>query len=131
MDTRGGHRFSSLVKQNKKGKKCAVFCFAGKRKIFFIYLLSDYMGKKKKKLCYILLTMPWTRTTRESLSLPPPHSAHILTAILLNTGGHEGGACQFSSVNHTRYGVTRKSVGRRRTRTRRRRTRTRRRRRRR
>jgi hypothetical protein len=26
------------VKQNKKGKKCAVFCFAGKRKIFFIYL---------------------------------------------------------------------------------------------
>ncbi len=30
--------FSSLVKQNKKGKNCAVFCFAGKRKIFFIYL---------------------------------------------------------------------------------------------
>jgi hypothetical protein len=25
-------RFSSLVKQNKKGKNCAVFCFAGKRK---------------------------------------------------------------------------------------------------
>jgi hypothetical protein len=24
--------FSSLVKQNKKGKNCAVFCFAGKRK---------------------------------------------------------------------------------------------------
>jgi hypothetical protein len=23
--------FSSLVKQNKKGKNCAVFCFAGKR----------------------------------------------------------------------------------------------------
>jgi hypothetical protein len=31
-------RVSSLVKQNKKGKNCAVFCFAGKRKIFFIYL---------------------------------------------------------------------------------------------
>ncbi len=30
--------FISLVKQNKKGKNCAVFCFAGKRKIFFIYL---------------------------------------------------------------------------------------------
>ena len=30
--------FSSLVKQNKKGKICAVFCFAGKRKILFIYL---------------------------------------------------------------------------------------------
>jgi hypothetical protein len=34
-----------------KGKNCAVFCFAGKRKIFFIYLSSDYLGKKKKKLC--------------------------------------------------------------------------------
>jgi hypothetical protein len=30
--------FSSLVNHNKKGKKCAVFCFAGKRKLFFIYL---------------------------------------------------------------------------------------------
>jgi hypothetical protein len=35
---RGEYGFSSLVKQNKKGKKCAVFCFAGKRKFFFIYL---------------------------------------------------------------------------------------------
>ena len=36
---RGGvYGFSSLLKQNKKGKNCAVFCFAGKRKIFFIYL---------------------------------------------------------------------------------------------
>jgi hypothetical protein len=35
---RGEYRFSSLVKQNKKGKKCAVFCFAGKRKILFVYL---------------------------------------------------------------------------------------------
>ena len=34
----GEYGFSSLVKQNKKGKNCAVFCFAGKRKIFFIYL---------------------------------------------------------------------------------------------
>jgi hypothetical protein len=34
----GKDGFSSLVKQNKKGKKCAVFCFAGKRKLFFIYL---------------------------------------------------------------------------------------------
>ena len=35
---RGEYGFSSLVKLNKKGKNCAVFCFAGKRKIFFIYL---------------------------------------------------------------------------------------------
>jgi hypothetical protein len=33
---RGVYGFSSLVKQNKKGKN--VSCFAGKRKIFFIYL---------------------------------------------------------------------------------------------
>jgi hypothetical protein len=26
---RGVYRFSSLMKQNKKGKNCAVFCFAG------------------------------------------------------------------------------------------------------
>jgi hypothetical protein len=38
MDTRGEHRFSSLVKQNKKGKNYAVFCFAGKKKLlFYIY----------------------------------------------------------------------------------------------
>jgi hypothetical protein len=35
---RGVYGFSSLMKQKIKGKKCAVFCFAGKRKIFFIYL---------------------------------------------------------------------------------------------
>ena len=34
---RGECGFSSLVKQNKKGKKCAVFCFAGKKKYYFIY----------------------------------------------------------------------------------------------
>jgi hypothetical protein len=38
MDIRGVYRFSSLVKQNKKGKKCAVFGFAGKKKLlFYIY----------------------------------------------------------------------------------------------
>jgi hypothetical protein len=36
--------FSSLVKQNKKGKNCAVFCFAGKRKLLYLYLRCDYMG---------------------------------------------------------------------------------------
>ena len=38
MDIRGECGFSSLVKQNKKGKNCAVFCFAEKRKILFVYL---------------------------------------------------------------------------------------------
>jgi hypothetical protein len=38
MDIRGVYRFSSLVKQNKKGKNCAVFCFAGTKKLlFYIY----------------------------------------------------------------------------------------------
>jgi hypothetical protein len=34
----GVYRFSSLVKQNKKAKNCAVFCFAGKRKLLLLYL---------------------------------------------------------------------------------------------
>ena len=33
---RGEYRVSSLVKQNKKGKNCAVFCFAG---FFFKFFL--------------------------------------------------------------------------------------------
>ena len=38
---RGGGRgcgFSSLMKQKKKGENCAVFYFAGKRKLFTYYL---------------------------------------------------------------------------------------------
>jgi hypothetical protein len=50
--------FSSLMKQNKKAKNYAVFCFAGKRIFFFIYLRCDYMGKIKKKPCYLLLRKP-------------------------------------------------------------------------
>jgi hypothetical protein len=30
-EVRGEYGFSSLMKQNKKGKNCAVFCFAGKK----------------------------------------------------------------------------------------------------
>jgi hypothetical protein len=41
---RGVYGFSSLMKQNKKGKNCAVFCFAGKRKLLYLYLRCDYMG---------------------------------------------------------------------------------------
>jgi len=33
---RGEYRFSSLMKQKIKAKNCAVFCFAGKRKNFFL-----------------------------------------------------------------------------------------------
>ena len=40
-----GTCFSSLVKQNKKGKICAVFCFAGKRKLVFYILRCDCEAK--------------------------------------------------------------------------------------
>jgi hypothetical protein len=46
MGTRGEHRFSSLMKQKKKGKHYAVFCFAGKRKIVFDVIA---WGKKAKR----------------------------------------------------------------------------------
>jgi hypothetical protein len=75
MDTRGDHRFSSLMKQKIKGKNCAVFCFAGKR-IFFIYLWSDYMGKKLKKFQILLL---W------SLSLATPINGSIAS---VTASGH-------------------------------------------
>jgi len=39
---RGEYGFSSLLKQNKKGKNCAVFCFAG---IFFL----KFAKQKRKK----------------------------------------------------------------------------------
>jgi hypothetical protein len=42
---RGVYRFSSLVKQNKKGKNCAVFCFAGKKKLLFYILRCDCEAK--------------------------------------------------------------------------------------
>jgi len=60
--TRKGCGFSSLVKQNKKGKNCAVFCFAGKRKLLYLYLRCDYMGEKKKSLPIVLLA--WGENTQ-------------------------------------------------------------------
>jgi hypothetical protein len=44
---RGVYGFSSLVKQNKKGKKYAVFCFAGKR-IFFLYICDVITSPEKE-----------------------------------------------------------------------------------
>jgi hypothetical protein len=42
---RGMYRFNSLMKQNKKGENCAVFCFAGKRN-FFIYIYDVITWEK-------------------------------------------------------------------------------------
>jgi hypothetical protein len=45
----GEYGFSSLMKQNKKGKNCAVFCFAG---FFFLkFLCYEVFAKQKKKKC--------------------------------------------------------------------------------
>jgi len=44
---RGVYGFSSLVKQNKKGKNCAVFCFAGKR--FFFSNICDVITSPEKE----------------------------------------------------------------------------------
>ena len=56
---RGEYRFSSLVKQNKKGKNCAVFCFAGKRKIyFFIYEVITWEKRKKSPVSILLVRAP-------------------------------------------------------------------------
>jgi len=46
MSVRGVYRFSSLVKQNKKGKNCAVFCFAG----FFFLKFFCYEVIVKQKI---------------------------------------------------------------------------------
>jgi hypothetical protein len=43
---RGEYGFSSLLKQNKKGKNCAVFCFAG---IFFLNFLCYEVFAKQKR----------------------------------------------------------------------------------
>ena len=40
MDIRGGYRFSSLVKQNKKAKICFIIHIAGEKKILiYIYFV--------------------------------------------------------------------------------------------
>ena len=39
VKVRGVYGFSSLVKQNKKGKNYAVFCFAEKKIINFIFMM--------------------------------------------------------------------------------------------
>jgi hypothetical protein len=39
VDITGVYRFSSLVKQKKKAKNYAVFCFAGKKNYYFIFTL--------------------------------------------------------------------------------------------
>jgi hypothetical protein len=45
------------VKQNKKEKNCAVFCFAGKRKIFFFIHEVITWEKRKKSAAIILLSV--------------------------------------------------------------------------
>ena len=59
MEIRGVYRFSSLVKQNKEGENCAVFCFAGKRKLLFLILRCDCEAIFFKTVQNILLVEVW------------------------------------------------------------------------
>ena len=64
MDIRGVYRFSSLVKQNKKAKIYAVFCFAGKRKLlFYIYavIVKQKIYKRSSNYYWLDLVDDGTR----------------------------------------------------------------------
>jgi hypothetical protein len=54
---RGEYRFSSLVKQNKKAKNYAVFCFAGKKKLLF-YIYAVIVKQKFDKRFRIYYSHP-------------------------------------------------------------------------
>jgi hypothetical protein len=51
MDISGVYRFRSLMKQYKKAKNHAVFCFAGKRFFFYIYdvITWEKISKRSSK----------------------------------------------------------------------------------
>ncbi len=72
MDIRGVYGFSSLMKQNKKGENCAVFCFAGKRKLLYLYL-PVITGKNKKKALLITTQATVRRLPVAAFLLPPLH----------------------------------------------------------
>ncbi len=84
--TQGGSIGLALVwSKIKKAKICFVIYNAGKRKILFVYLWSDYMGKKKKSLPIVLLIhwaiSAWRSTSRllinGSLRTIIRHPAHV------------------------------------------------------
>jgi hypothetical protein len=65
---RGLYGFSSLVKQNKKGKNCAVFCFAGKRNFFFyIYDVITWGEKKSSANHYYSCAMRYDEQASRTL----------------------------------------------------------------
>ena len=66
MDIRRVYRFRPLVKQNKKAKIYAVFCFAGKR--FFFYICDVITSPEKEK------------SSANHYSHPHPHVPGLLHA---------------------------------------------------
>jgi len=72
MDTRGGYRFSSLVKQNKKAKICFAIHMAREKKLlFYIY----FVIVKQKFINGLLITtlslsLSHTHTQQEARSDP-------------------------------------------------------------
>ena len=61
MDTRGEHRFSSLMKQKIKAKIYFVICFAGKKKLLF-YIYAVIVKQK-------IINGPVTTTLKHSIEI--------------------------------------------------------------
>jgi hypothetical protein len=55
---RGVYGFSSLMKQKKKAKNYAVFCFAGKRIFLYIYDVITWEKIKKSSAIHYFLLPP-------------------------------------------------------------------------
>ena len=58
-NTRGKYMPMKLMKQNKKGKNCAVFCFAGKKNYYFIYYAVIVKQKIYKRSTNHYCNMHW------------------------------------------------------------------------
>jgi hypothetical protein len=93
---KGVYGFSSLVKQNKKGKNCAVFCFAGKRKFFF----------------YIYAVITWAHHTRvrdTHLHTCTRHiyiaHTHLWVSGIYGWGGRRGVVCLVANLVWRYLGV--------------------------
>ncbi len=78
-DTRGEHRFSSLVKQNKKAKICFVIYIAGKKKLlFYIYAVIVKQNFYKRPTNYYYYWSCAVQQYAEALQCPEGvSSAHF------------------------------------------------------
>ena len=82
MDIRGVYRFSSLVKQNKKAKFYAVFCFAGKR-IFFFNIYDVITWGEKKALLITISDVPNSGYPPRQLINPQQYNFRTSSVVIL------------------------------------------------